>query len=195
MREPRLLSAKHPLFFSFIQSYYQTQTATGHYISYCLPQRHGDALVMYDTRFYAVIYTVTSFLHLTDSHGQQYTRRPFEMPSHFSVNQYSNPYSHHPVQPQPAAVGHAGAHGKQNQTTFGNTLALVGNPELNRQLSESGSLHLPVAQQWFAGRAGAADRGKLRRFPSASSRRAMRGFKYWTQETADGAMPGIIIRN
>ena len=64
MREPRLLSAKHPLFFSFIQSYYQTQTATGHYISYCLPQRHGDynrimliiidVLVMYDTRFSAL---------------------------------------------------------------------------------------------------------------------------------------------
>ena len=96
----------------------------------------------------------------------KYSRRLFEVPSYT----HTSPYSHHFT--RDAGGQKSGKRAKQN------TLALVGNAELNRQLSEIGSLS--TAQQWLTERAGR--RAKLKRAPSASSQRAKQGFKYWPQE-------------
>ena len=108
---------------------------------------------------------------LTDSHGQKYTRMPFEVPL---VSHYNNFYSHHSGQHQATDWARTRGNGKG---TSRNTLALVGSPELSQQLSELGSPQLPTAQQWLG-----IGQSKLKRVPSASSQRAKQGFKYWPQE-------------
>lgn len=128
------------------KSYYLSQTPTGNYICYCKPQQY-------------------------DSHGQKYTRMPFEVPL---VSHYNNFYSHHSGQHQATDWARTRGNGKG---TSRNTLALVGSPELSQQLSELGSPQLPTAQQWLG-----IGQSKLKRVPSASSQRAKQGFKYWPQE-------------
>lgn len=114
-------------------------------------------------------------LFLLDSHGNKYTRRPFEMPTYHTVNPYG--YSHHSAQHLCGAIDQAGARGNRKNKSR-NTLALVGCPELSRQLSEFGTLQLPTPHQWLTG----TGQAKSRRVPSASSCRAKQGFKYWPQE-------------
>ena len=72
-----------------------------------------------------------------------------------------------------------------------NTLALVGNPELSRQLSEIGTLQLPTPQPWLAGVSGG---GKQERVSSASSFRAKQGFKYWPQDVVRSKVRTIGAR-
>lgn len=100
------------------------------------------------------------------------------MPTYRTVNPYNNLYSHHSAQHLYEATGQAGAQGNRKDKSR-RTLALVGCPELNRQLSEFGTLQLPTAHQWLTG---TGLQAKPKRVPSASSCRAKEGFKYWPQE-------------
>lgn len=97
------------------------------------------------------------------------------MPSYRTVNPYGNLYSYHSAQHLIAATDKTGARGNHASR---NTLALVGNPELSRQLSEFGTVQLPTPHQWLT----AIGQAKPKRVPSASSRRAKQGFKFWPQE-------------
>lgn len=153
-----------------LQSYYLTQIPTGHYISYCRLQGYGELRIcIYDDYDMLCI--------LLDSHGNKYTRRPFEMPTYHTVNPYGNLYSHHSAQHLCGATDQAGARGNRKNKPR-NTLALVGCPELSHQLSEFGTLQLPTPYQWLTG----TGQAKPRRVPSASSCRAKQGFKYWPHE-------------
>lgn len=111
----------------------------------------------------------------SDIHGHKYGRRPFENPSNLGNSIYSHHFkkSDHPT--------------LLNKSK--NTLALVGSSELNRHLSEIGSLQLPAAHQWLSFR----EQGRMKkRVPSASSQRAKQGFKYWPQEKAKSSLKGSL---
>ena len=122
----------------------------------------------------------------TDSSGLKYSRRPSENPTHMACSVYSHHFkkSAHPMESSTITTA----------TKSRSTLALVGSPELNRQLSEIGSLELPTASQWWWSRAPQGGRGRRRenRVPSASSRRAKEGFQYWPQEqTKHTKLPSV----
>ena len=123
-------------------------------------------------------------LHI-DSHGQKYTRRAYEIPAANLYSSHSHYTSRHHV------TGSLGSHGNRGSKSSRNTLALVGNPELSRQLSEIGTLQLPTAQQWLADVGGD---GKQERVSSASSFRAKQGFKYWPQDTVKSKVRAIGAR-
>jgi len=108
--------------------------------------------------FYYVLYSVLILIHYADSRGVQYMRRPYEA---FSPHAAS---SFHTQPPGPQRRPHE------------NTLALVGSPSLNKQLSSINSL---PSKQWVSGN---AEQSRPKRVLSASGRRAKQGFRYWPQE-------------
>lgn len=116
-------------------------------------------------------------LHFLDPQGEKYGRRPSE--TLMSFLPHTNTYSHH-FQPNNQHPMH------KRDTKKSSTLARIGSTDLGQELMEMGTLQLPTADRWLFDR----ETERKRRSPSASSRRARRGFVYWPREQTECSPTG-----